>query len=1428
MKSNCPNEKHPDWINAVNAVGYIDAYRLFVNNGYEIPDITPFRNANDALAYLNKSSLVTKRNGIYYIPYVSPTNFTNRMDSVNKMVDKINTMYGGPVFIIDSHPIENSKYGRHYAYFIDINEQALKDFWQGVTQRDIDSGTMNIDGDILPYDPDIYFQLDGATLDIEDYKDYKRKSEYLLKFFPGYIVIEDWKLPTPAKFDKKARRIYVNPKKLTTDSIGHEFGHILIEEIGGLTNPLVKSAREQLRGHRIESQVFEKYSHLKDVDMDMLDKEVVAQAMGLESVQLFDDELNQAEWVRKFRRILFRIKEVLGINQDAVQKLTRKLVDYNWITETRNKAQQYDAELDSAINNRNVDKIVVLTNKILESLYKKRAIRGRHGIDKKAEELTRLIKEIEKKDSNPIFNLKKFQEFAKKETKAIYLEYLEADRKKKQGESGFSIKMLNKWKNYVAGFSSISDMIDLLEKALVEKEDIEVAEQLQKHLDIPTLDDIRKKHERIERAYLEEGRSLVAKFLSKYSNHISAKYKDLLEEDYNALSKEDKEKISKEDYITNQTEDRMSKHQARTEAYIEGELIRASKDIGTLSRYIDNVLDSPDPVVASMVNAFAQTMRKARLEKYELKDKFVEVLRELEEFQQNKGFFKSEKEFYDFMLEKVENEEDILTYTGHIVGPFSSKFWLDYGTYANKLRRERWVPATFNKKLEQWKNNYAPRTAESEKKYHEDRLKFIKSLETLGELTSADIAKVEAFFMQKSNKALDTIINEESAQKILDWVRGNSWNYRTPIDKYKNIQWLHLVQMAGGNLNMETHDQISAVKENVSNDPRVRFYNFIRNTIDEQQSRVPFAHRLFTRLPGVVKKGAEVLRSGEGIQKGVSMFFKEQFDVLEDEADRGESTVQRELTTEEGKPMLFVPVHFIKRIDPSNQSFDIADIYYRYFSSTIDYSHKQDILPEMEMTRNLLNNREVVRKDSSGNTMIDALRGKTLSKTGLTSQIASQFNDWVEAVVYDKKDLGAGKFKVFGKTFDVSKLIDAMNKYTSLNLLGFNVVQGTANVALGSTMQWIEAFGGSKGRGHYTSKDYLKAKKVYTKHLTGIIGDVGSRKPTNLISLLNREFDTLNDYTGGSLRRDTKFSQLLSSDTLFFTSHAGEHMMQTKVMLAMLNNLEAKQEDQVIGKMLDMFSVEEDKLVLDPRVTNFGENDRAIFENKVKRVLSSMHGEYSDLGRVAIQRYAVGRMAFMFRKFVVPGAKRRYSKEHVNNLSGEVIEGTYRTTARFLGNLVKDFNRYKFSVLTTDWNNLKAREQAAIIKTIGEVSFLLAAGILIGALEGGEDDDKWLRNFLAYQAYRFRTEITFFINPGSTMQILRSPAASMSLIENTFKFTGEIFKALRPEQLGFDEYERGNWKGRKKITKHLINFIPGWRQLARIRYIDDQISWLKN
>ena len=118
---------------------------------------------------------------------------------------------------------------------------------------------------------------------------------------------------------------------------------------------------------------------------------------------------------------------------------------------------------------------------------------------------------------------------------------------------------------------------------------------------------------------------------------------------------------------------------------------------------------------------------------------------------------------------------------------------------------------------------------------------------------------------------------------------------------------------------------------------------------------------------------------------------------------------------------------------------------------------------------------------------------------------------------------------------------------------------------------------------------------------------------------------------------------------------------------------------------------------------------------------------------------------------------------------------------------------------------------------------MLFLSFAIDKLKDIDDDYEERRMaFLAYQAARLKSEMLFFISPPEAWNILRSPMASMSVIENAFKLLGQM--TSEP----FDKYEKGPWKGQYKVAKFGTNMLPGVRQIYRVRDVRQQLAWFSN
>ena len=91
-------------------------------------------------------------------------------------------------------------------------------------------------------------------------------------------------------------------------------------------------------------------------------------------------------------------------------------------------------------------------------------------------------------------------------------------------------------------------------------------------------------------------------------------------------------------------------------------------------------------------------------------------------------------------------------------------------------------------------------------------------------------------------------------------------------------------------------------------------------------------------------------------------------------------------------------------------------------------------------------------------------------------------------------------------------------------------------------------------------------------------------------------------------------------------------------------------------------------------------------------------------------------------------------------------------------------------------------------------------------LDGLDDDDDEAMLYLAFYSRRLYSEISFFVNPLETFQIIRSPAASVSYAENMVQFLSQIVSDGANGE--WEIYERGKNKGLPKAWKRTTDLLP--------------------
>lgn len=131
----------------------------------------------------------------------------------------------------------------------------------------------------------------------------------------------------PLSIEKGKPVILINPKLATSETVFHEFSHLYIDLLGGSSNELVSKAIDLLKGTKLYSDTQANYPELSE---EMLNREVLAQAMGIEADVLFGKELVA---MSSFSKILSKIYEMIanlfGMNKSAVRELASHLINDN-------------------------------------------------------------------------------------------------------------------------------------------------------------------------------------------------------------------------------------------------------------------------------------------------------------------------------------------------------------------------------------------------------------------------------------------------------------------------------------------------------------------------------------------------------------------------------------------------------------------------------------------------------------------------------------------------------------------------------------------------------------------------------------------------------------------------------------------------------------------------------------------------------------------------------------------------------------------------------------------------------------------------------------------------------------------------------------------------------------------------------------------
>ena len=529
-----------------------------------------------------------------------------------------------------------------------------------------------------------------------------------------------------------------------------------------------------------------------------------------------------------------------------------------------------------------------------------------------------------------------------------------------------------------------------------------------------------------------------------------------------------------------------------------------------------------------------------------------------------------------------------------------------------------------------------------------------------------------------------------------------------------------------------------------------------------------------------------------------------------------------ELQTLAGKPYRQIKTKFLDYLSPEEVTDNVI-------MSVIEFGEMCDTFDALNeahgfaaVLRDLLETRKIQKRDSFGR-IITTGKSKEASHqdTSVKNNAYKALSEDIEATFYDsEKEHIKVKIPLTNSELDVDNLLNRIMFLGSASALGGNLYQATNNIVVGNIMTFAEGAGGTL----YSKKDWSKALVQYGNVLKNVVTDFGKTgnarsKDALLIEYLDAvQGSEFTDVTGKDITASTAKS-MFTTNTIFFLQHCGEHQIQITSFLAALNKYKVKDAEgkEILNSkgvpmtLYEAYSKDKitGKLILDPRVANFTEQDKFKLVTKIHSMNNYLHGVYNEFDKQLANRYVLYKLGLMFRKWIYSGFSRRFRKYQIDYAMNDEIEGTYRTFFNFLA---KDLIKEKGNILKA-MKGMTEMEQANIKRTMVEISALVISVGLVTALVGGlskapDDDDAWGNAFVAYQSRRLISELTFFVNPVEMMRIFKTPTGMFGEVDAISDALYQlIFDPFGEYETNSRYHEKGESKLAYKIQKPFKFFM---------------------
>lgn len=1304
------------------------------------------------------------------------------------------------------------------------------------------------------------------------------------------IVEENESLDVPARVMKKNNRVTVqmNPELMQSDTLYHEFGHVLVEGLGD-DDPLVKAGIEMLQGTEIWNLVS---FFNQDLEGARLGKEVLVSAIGIEADRIFKDQKDKPKWVLWLQEFFRKLGQKLGIEPSAVETLARQLTQANLDKKLNLKLRDYTENQRGMriVRSSFKTKHDVVTNAaaILEQKihdYFRNLSKEERESNKHYREFTELrdsLLKLNKLDANKA--IIEFLSFAYQQTGSLEKrmnEILNNVHPNKPVEvDALALKNIL---NYNSVFGDIlDDMIQLTETDVDLKATLTQittiagapgsgqAFQLDGSL-YQNIQEIRARHlrvllgaKRVGILYLAQ-KMLTTGVQSNFETHLRDKLarewnklgdnlKRLQDSKQRAAAEADRQKFVDERIAELKRRiddpDNFSKFEEVANEYYVNLLQQSPGDISWLERMFltgNYVSEETIQVASEMLDEADFNVRQESIKEFR---KAIPVFEAFDA--QARGTTQIER--HDAMLED-ELEFDVDTFEMKKTGKKRQNLVSKYYSQFYDVKRLMWVA------VERAVDEHGEGSTEAD-----DALRNLKA------------------FLKRN------AIRVEDAD-------GNATYH--PNRLWLNPQW--------------SNDQGTGIMDRAENDPTRKAYEYLIQRLEEDDAKLPPAYQLVKtnelgdkvyRLPSVIKHSQIEIVGDVGVGGYMKHKIRRIKNALagnpEDSTEYGTDpadTVPNEFNRilqvqadEQGREQHYVPVNLRRPVSLEDQSFDLFTVILLNHAMAANYEHKSDIAVDLELFRDILADREVVRTD---NVLFKGTRqkvNKVLRNLGIEvtpivddaeqSNAYKAFENLLETRLYGLASKGS---------VAANEIAAALTSYTGTLLLSANYLSAGANLLSGQLQSRIDAMSGQ----HITNEDLNFAHFEYVSSIPAMSRDLGRSAPVSKIGKLVELLNPMSNWEpiANKFVRNSVAKRLYAHMDPSILQTMGEHAIQTTVSIAVLHNAKALsitgkylnknfEETENIKEAISLYEAYNQQaasgiIELHPNVAGFEKGGVKITERDkinftigrmIKELNKQLNGNYDNKEIAEARRSPIGKLALVMRRWYPYtltrrvrgiGTVKRSSEEleidekYFNRAFATTDEGYYTTWLRFLGQTWKNAKKIKLEMGRTGGigflqslgqaqREVKADmlhyERSNMYRMYYDMAatalYVMLATTLVMLAKAIEDKDDRRRKslfVLAYWVLKAQRELMSYYNPNEVLRTVGTISVVLpqlqQMVDLVLQFGEDIGgQIVHPGEI--ERYERGKRKGQSKLWKEFTDVFPILKQTSKD--VETQFSYMMN